>query len=72
MPMKRLQIMIEREADQRLAVVAVAEGRSKASIIRELIDQRLGEPAPVEDDPITELIGTASFEPAHHDDVIYG
>lgn len=70
MAMKRLQIMIEREADQQLAVMAMAEGRSKASIIRELIDRRIGELPPIEDDPITKLAGTMDFAPVHHN-VIY-
>jgi predicted DNA-binding protein len=70
MAMKRLQIMIEPESDERLGLIALVEGRSKASIIRELIDDRLGERVPLEDDPITKLAGTMDFEPVHHN-VIY-
>lgn len=69
--MKRLQIMIEEELDADLARQARRESRSKASIIRELVREHVGPLPPLEDDPITQMIGMASFEPAHHDDIVY-
>lgn len=68
--MKRLQIMIEEELDAELARRAREEGRSKASIIRAVVRERF-ERRPLEDEPMTKLIGSGAFEPAHHDDVVY-
>jgi hypothetical protein len=69
--MKRLQIMIEEDLDASLQRQARRESRSKASIIRELVREHVDPLPPLEDDPITQMIGMASFEPAHHDDIVY-
>lgn len=70
--MKRLQIMIEEELDSELGRVARSEGRSKAAVIRELVRARIAPPPPLEQDPVTKLVGVAAFVPQHHDDVAYG
>ncbi len=70
--MKRLQIMIEEDLDRDLEHQARREGSSKAAIIRELVRAHVEPLPPLEDDPITKLIGMADFEPAHHDDIAYG
>jgi hypothetical protein len=64
--------MIEEELDADLARQAHREGRSKASIIRELVREHVDPLPPLEDDPIPKLIGTMDFEPGHHDDIAYG
>jgi metal-responsive CopG/Arc/MetJ family transcriptional regulator len=69
--MKRLQIMIEENLDAELEREARRDGTSKAAIIRELVRDHVEPLPPLEDDPITQMIGMASFEPAHHDDIVY-
>ena len=64
--------MIEEDLDAELGRRARRQGRSKAAIIRGLVRLHLEPPPALEDDPITQLAGTADFEPAHHDDVAYG
>ncbi len=74
-PMKRLQIMIEREMDEALGKAARERGISKAAIIREIVGERL-EPTPaLEDDPLWRMVGSGSWEVAPgetHDDILYG
>jgi plasmid stability protein len=55
--MKRLQIMLDEDLDSELARRASAEGRSKASIIREALRQTLRPLPPLEEDPIWEMVG---------------
>ena len=68
--MKRLQIYIEREADEALAAEAARDGVSKASIIRRLVAQHTG--TGNANDPIDELIGSFDSEPGRIDEVVYG
>jgi hypothetical protein len=69
---KRLQIMIEEELDRALDVQAARDHVSKAALIRRYV--RLGmQPLPaLADDPLGSLAGSADFEPADIDDVVYG
>lgn len=68
--MKRLQIYLEREADEALAAEAARDGVSKASIIRRLVAQHTstGDAG----DPIDELVGGFDSEPGRIDEVVYG
>lgn len=68
--MKRLQIYIEREADEALAAEAAREGVSKASIIRRLVAQHTGMQNAA--DPIDDLVGSFDTEPGEVDEVVYG
>lgn len=70
--MKRLQISIEIELDDALAVEAARRGTSKAALIREAVWERLGNRPPPMTDPIAELIGTVDVEPEDIDNVVYG
>lgn len=71
--MKRLQIMIDEDLDQFLAVEALERGTSKAAIIRDYLRQAFGrELPPLEEDPITKMIGVDDVEPADIDEVVYG
>ena len=66
--MKRLQIYIEEELDEALAVQAAREKTSKAALIRRFVADRLGGPRT---DPLDDLIGVSDAEPAGIDDVVY-
>lgn len=69
--MKRLQIMIEEDIDAQLARRAAAEGRSKASLIREFVRERVEPlPAPAAD-PVFRMVGVDDVEPMPVDDVVY-
>ncbi len=70
--MKRLQILIEEELDEALARQALADGTSKAALIRRFVREQLGAVAPLESDPIAEMVGADNFDPEPIDDVVYG
>lgn len=70
--MKRLQIMIDEDLDAALGRRAVAEGTSKAAIIRELVRESLEPLAPLESDPLWQMAGQDDFEPEEIDEVVYG
>lgn len=68
--MKRLQIYIEEEVDQALAVQALREGTSKAALIRRCVAAQL---APnTTPDPLDALVGRYDVEPGDIDEVVYG
>lgn len=69
--MRRIQLYIEEDLDERLGVRAAREGVSKASLIREAVAERYAELAP-DEDPLDSLIGSLDVEPAAVDDVVYG
>ena len=67
--MRRIQISIEPELDEALAVEAARRKTSKAAVIRELVRDRLGERP---EDPMAKLVGDIDDEAADIDRVIYG
>ena len=69
--MKRLQIYIEEELDDALAVRARRGHTSKAALIREAVRQSIGEPEPMVD-PFRDWIGGSGAASAPVDDVVYG
>ena len=69
--MRRIQIYIEDELDERLKAEAVRLRRSKASLIRESVAARYGEHAEDQEDPLSSLAGTLDVEPADVDEVVY-
>ena len=69
--MKRLQISIPEEMDDALAVEAGRRKMSKAAIIREFVQERLGG-GRSSDDPMASLIGDIDQEAGDIDDVVYG
>lgn len=74
--MKRLQISLEPELDERLATVALNDGISKAEVVRRSLRETIKPLPPLEEDPFFGLTG--SFEgpglrPGESiDDVLYG
>jgi hypothetical protein len=67
---KRLQIYIEEELDDALAVRARRGHTSKAALIREAVRQSIGEPEPTVD-PFRDWIGGSDAAPAPVDEVVY-
>lgn len=70
-PMKRLQIYIDEDLDDALAVKARRVHTSKAALIREAVRGSLGEPKP-RVDPFHDWIGGSDAPSAPVDDVVYG
>lgn len=72
---KRLQIMIEEDLDAALGTQAAQEGVSKAALIRRYVGERLRPLPPLEQDPLTELVGMikdgSSSDSSRIDEVVY-
>lgn len=71
MAMKRLQIMIEEDLDEVLALEAKRQGTSKAALIRRYVRIQLGSGHGLAHDPLIEMAAADDFEPASIDDVVY-
>ena len=70
--MKRLQILIEEDLDDALAIEAKRTGTSKAALIRRFVRDHLSDQEGTGGgDPLAELIGVDEFEPTAVDDVVY-
>ena len=69
--MKRLQIYIDEELDDALAIRARRARTSKAALIREAVRRSMGEPGPAMD-PFRDWIGGSDADPAPVDEVVYG
>ena len=67
-PMRRLQISIEPELDEALAVEASRRKMSKAAVIRELVRQQVGMGG---EDPMQALVGDIDDEAGDIDSVVY-
>jgi hypothetical protein len=65
---RRLQINIDEELDEALAVEATRSRASKAALIREFVRDRLGTRG---DDPMAKLIGDIDDEAGDVDPVVY-
>jgi hypothetical protein len=75
MAVKRLQIMIEEDLDAALARQASEEGVSKAALIRRYVGERLRPLPPLDDDPLSGLVGLVGGnrdDSVTVDDVVYG
>ena len=74
-PVRRLQILIDEDLDADLEREASRTGRSKGAVVRDALRQQLRRSRSIEQDPIFELAGAASFAPVvpeEIDDVVYG
>lgn len=69
--MRRLQISIEEDLDDALAVEASKRRTSKAALIRQFVRERLGTPRAGGSDPLGQLIGDIDAEAGDIDEVVY-
>ncbi len=70
--MKRLQIMIDEELDDALRRLAVAEGVSKAALVRRIVGAAVRPLPPLASDSLMQLSGSADFERGDVDEVVHG
>ncbi len=71
---KRLQIMIDQELDDALALRAREEGVSKAALIRRYVRENVRPLPPLEEDPLWQIVGMFKGRPddsARIDEVVY-
>lgn len=68
--MKRLQIMIDVDLDEALAVEARRTNTSKAELIRRYVRESLGSSSDSRD-RLKAMIGVDDYEPAGIDEVVY-
>lgn len=68
--MRRLQISIDEELDEALAVEAARRHISRAALIREFVRERL-RPQP-EADPFASLVGDIDDDAGDIDEIVYG
>lgn len=71
MNVKRLQIMIDEDLDAALDRMALAEGTSKAALIRRFVREKVKPLPPLEEDPLWQMVGVDDVDPADVDDVVY-
>ena len=67
---RRLQIYIQPELDDALAVLAVRQRTSKAALIRQFVAERLGH-SPAAEDPLDAVVGCVDDEPGPIDKLVY-
>jgi plasmid stability protein len=67
--MRRLQISVDEDVDEALAIEATRRHVSRAAVIRDLVRQHLG--SQQEKDPFASLIGDIDDEAGDIDEVIY-
>lgn len=63
--------MIEDDTYEALNVEAAREGVSMATLVRDYVRTGLPSLPPLSEDPLLEFAGSADFEPANVDDVVY-
>jgi Arc/MetJ family transcription regulator len=74
-PVKRLQILIDEDLAAELERVSVRTGLSKGALVRDAVRRQIKPLPRLEQDPIWELAGAASFDPVppdEIDDIVYG
>ena len=71
--MRRLQILMDEKLDDALEREARKTKRSKSAVIRDLVREKLRPLPPIQEDPLWDLVGSASFEPVEDiDEFLYG
>lgn len=69
--MKRLQIMIEEDLDEALDRLSAEQCQSKAALVRRFVREAIKPLPPLDQDPLTRMIGVDDAAPASIDDVVY-
>jgi hypothetical protein len=71
--LRRVQLMLDDDLDERIAFRAKVEGISKSEVVRRILRAEFPALPPLHEDPIWEMVGAAGHaEPANVDDVVYG
>lgn len=71
--LKRVQLMLDDDLDERIAFRAKVEGISRSEVVRRILRAEFPALPPLHEDPIWEMVGAAGdAEPANVDDVVYG
>lgn len=71
--LRRVQLMLDDDLDERIAMRAKIDGISKSELVRRLLRAEFPVLPPIEEDPIWDLVGAdPDAEPANVDDVVYG
>ena len=63
--------MIDEDLDEALERQALAEGTSKAALIRKYVRKQLVSLPPLQNDPLWQMQGADDFDPIDIDDVVY-
>ena len=68
-----MQILMDENLDDALEREARMTKRSKSAVIRDLVREKLRPLPPIQEDPLWDLVGSASFEPVEDiDEYLYG
>jgi hypothetical protein len=74
--LKRVQLMLDEELDQAVALEARLRRVSKSDLVRSILRERLLPPLPpLEEDPLWQMVGMVEGEPDDSqriDEVVYG
>jgi negative regulator of replication initiation len=71
--LKRVQLMLDDDLDERIAFRAKVEGISRSEVVRRILRAEFPALPPLHEDPIWEMVGAdPDAEPANVDDVVYG
>jgi hypothetical protein len=72
--LRRVQLMLDDDLDERIAFRAKVEGISRSEVVRRILRAEFPALPPLHEDPIWEIVGAAGpdAEPANVDDVVYG
>ena len=71
--LRRVQLMLDDDLDERIETRAKIEGVSKSELVRRILRSEFPPFPPIEEDPIWDMVGAdPDAEPANVDDVVYG
>jgi hypothetical protein len=71
--LRRVQLMLDDDLDERVETRAKIEGISKSELVRRILRAEFPLLPPLHEDPIWGIVGAAGdAEPANVDDVVYG
>jgi plasmid stability protein len=71
--LRRVQLMLDDDLDERIRSRAKIDGISKSELVRRILRAEFPPLPPLHEDPIWEIVGAdPDAEPANVDDVVYG